>query len=533
MPRTRGGVLWRGALAAVLVVGFVAATTAVAGLLQVEGIVNDLKLGGAIKSAQITLPQPGKPQTLLLIGADHRYGQAGGIGNTDTMLLVRLNDSSKTINMLSVPRDLRITLPGIGYAKLNAAYADGGPDLLLQTLETQVFPGIKVNHIVVFSFLGFAKLVDAIGCVYTDVDHRYYNNTAQTDYSSIDIQPGYQKLCGDNGAPDSALAFVRFRHTDSDEVRNARQQDFIRWAKDQYSAGQLVSQRGTLLKIFGEYSQTDKQLQSVDGLLDLFGLAVNADGLELKTIQFPEAFGPCVAGQSEPCYVFPISQALEQQAYTDFITPTASIPSVSLKGIVTSKPKRSKSGKSSKQGKHGKRRAARTALVTGMIPDPSDGQSQAGQLGNVGMPVYYPKDIPDDYAYCYSTTENCIEYPNPASEYDNSYPREYQIDGPGDKKYAAYVMTLVAASGTQTDLATGQYFTVQGTTWQDPPILSKPTLVEHVDGKQLFLYSQGGLISTVAWHTKQGVYWIQNNLQDLIPNVEMVATAASLTRAAS
>ena len=75
MPRTRGGVLWRGGLAAVLVVGFVAATTAVAGLLQVQGIVNDLKIGGAIKGAQVTLPQPGKPQTLLLIGSDHRDGE--------------------------------------------------------------------------------------------------------------------------------------------------------------------------------------------------------------------------------------------------------------------------------------------------------------------------------------------------------------------------------------------------------------------------------------------------------------------------
>ena len=520
MPRTRGGVLWRGVLAGVLVIGFVAATTAVAGLLQVQGIVNDLKLGGEIKSTQITLPQPGKPQTLLLIGADHRYGQAGGIGNTDTMLLVRLDDSSKTINMLSVPRDLRVTLPG-GYAKLNAAYADGGPSLLLKTLDTQVFPGLHVNGMIVFSFLGFAKLVDAIGCVYTDVDHRYYNNTAQTDYSSINIQPGYQKLCGNNGAPDSALAFVRFRHTDSDEVRNARQQDFIRWAKAEYSTGQLFSQRNRLLKIFGRYSQTTSSLQSVTGLLDLFNLALDADGLELKTIQFPEAFGTCVAGQSDPCYVFPISQALERQAYTDFITPTTSVPKVTLKGIATAKPKR---------GRHGKRRIAPAGLLPGMIADPADGRSQASSLGNVGMPVYYPRDIPDDYSYCFSITENCIEYPNPTSEYANSYPRSYEIDGPHSKRYAAYVMTLVLSSGNQTLLAAGQYATVQGTTWQSPPILAKPTLIEHVNGRKLFLYSQGGLISTVAWHTPQGVYWIQNNLQDLIPNAQMVAMAASLTR---
>ena len=86
-------------------------------------------------------------------------------------------------------------------------------------------------------------MIDAIGCVYADVDHRYYNNTVLTDYSSIDIQPGYQKLCGDDQSVSGALAFVRFRHTDSDVVRNARQQDFLRWAKEGYSAGKLLATR--------------------------------------------------------------------------------------------------------------------------------------------------------------------------------------------------------------------------------------------------------------------------------------------------
>ena len=97
-----------------------------------------------------------------------------------------------------------------------------------------MFPDLHVNHIVDVNFGGFQALVNAIGCVYADVDHRYYNNTRYTGYSSIDIQPGYQKLCGAD-----ALAFVRFRHTDSDLVRNARQQDFIRWAKDQYGVASI------------------------------------------------------------------------------------------------------------------------------------------------------------------------------------------------------------------------------------------------------------------------------------------------------
>ena len=142
--------------------------------------------------------------------------------------------------MLSVPRDLKVQIPEGGVMttdKLNSAYSIGGPNLLLKVLKQQVFPGLHVNHIIDVNFGGFEDLVDAIGCVYTDVDHRYYNNTAYTDYSSIDIQPGYQKLCGTD-----ALEFVRFRHTDNDIVRNARQQDFLRWAKDQFRFKRAVQQ---------------------------------------------------------------------------------------------------------------------------------------------------------------------------------------------------------------------------------------------------------------------------------------------------
>ncbi len=236
IPTTRGGALWRFFLAAVIVIGASAATTAVAGLLQFKQLAQDISVGIALPHANTTLPNPGQPQTILIIGSDHRIGEPFNAANTDTMLLVRLDPNSQTINVLSIPRDLEVQIPGFGTAKINSAYSDGGPNLMIKTIRQNVFPGLKVNHIVDINFGGFEDLVNAIGCVYTDVDHRYYNNTAVTNYSSIDIQPGYQKLCGTD-----ALAFVRFRHTDSDLVRNARQQDFIRWAKDQYGAGNLIA----------------------------------------------------------------------------------------------------------------------------------------------------------------------------------------------------------------------------------------------------------------------------------------------------
>ncbi|MGH2873189.1 MAG: LCP family protein, partial [Solirubrobacteraceae bacterium] len=194
IPRSRAGTLWRAVAAAIVIVATTAATTAVAGLLQFKQLATDISVSAPIAHADVTLPAPGAPQTLLIIGSDHRAGTSYNSANTDTMMLVRLNAASSTINVLSIPRDLQVTIPGEGIAKINAAYSLGGPNLMIQTIRRNVFPNLHVNHILDVNFEGFSDLVDAIGCVYSMVDHRYYNDTALTDYSSIDIQPGYQKL---------------------------------------------------------------------------------------------------------------------------------------------------------------------------------------------------------------------------------------------------------------------------------------------------------------------------------------------------
>ena len=81
-------------------------------------------------------------------------------------------------------------------------------------------------------FDGFWRAVNAVGCVYADIDRRYFNDSAE--YSYINVQPGYQCMCGR-----SALQYVRFRHEDNDLVRAARQQDFLRQAKQQITASKL------------------------------------------------------------------------------------------------------------------------------------------------------------------------------------------------------------------------------------------------------------------------------------------------------
>src|SRR5262249_28004543 len=303
IPSSRRGAWGRFAIGALIVVLFTATTTAVAGLLQFKQIADEFSATPAIPHPRVVVPQPGQPQTILILGSDHRAGEPQSAANSDTIMQVRLNASSSTINVISVPRDLRVDIPlpngGIAAEKINAAYPAGGPNLVVKTLQKDVFPGLKVNHIIDINFAGFKELVDAIGCVYTDVDRRYFNQnigTADTNYSSINIQAGYQKLCDEN-----ALAYVRYRHTDTDIVRNARQQDFIRDAKDQYGQSRLIQNRDKLLTIFGKHAQTDPDLHHIDGLINLFNLVAFSDGHAIRTVHFPAILDPC--NPPAPCYV--------------------------------------------------------------------------------------------------------------------------------------------------------------------------------------------------------------------------------------
>ena len=519
IPTTRGGSLLRFLLGSVLIILCAAGATAVGGLLQFKQIAQELSINNnGIKIPGIQIPSPGAPQTLLLIGSDHRAGDPYRDANTDTMMLLRLNASSTTINVLSIPRDLEVQIPEGGTTvtgKLNSAYSIGGPNLLLTILKTEVFAGqnFHVNHVIDVNFAGFSDLIDAIGCVYAQVDHRYYNNTIYTNYSSINIEPGYQRLCGNNQADTGALAFVRFRHTDSDIVRNARQQDFIRWAKQNYTGSQLFANRDRLVKIFGEHATTDRTLHSADAIENLVILLATSAGHELKSVPFPAILGACDPTGQTPCYVT-ANAAAEGTAYQKFLTPT-----VAAKSAPVAQP----------SGSGGKKRRSGYSTA-GLMPDPADGKTQSEDLGRAGFPVYYPKYVlgpnidTSGAQYCSSISGNCDDPAEPASEYIGSYPRQYEIHAPNHVGYKSYVMTLVVNS------ALGQYYTVQGTTWTDPPLLKSPTQVQTIGGRKLFEYFNGaGRLSVVAWHTPTAVYWIANTLTDLIKPGEMKAMAASLT----
>jgi LCP family protein required for cell wall assembly len=188
---------------------------------------------------QLHAVTPNHPTIALVLGYDHRAGQGLAPSRSDTVMLLRSDPVSKTIAMLSFPRDLGVEIhcPGITpYTdKINAAYSRCGAIGSLGTVEALTH--LPINYLITVDFRGFKKVVNTLGGVWVDVDRRYFNDkTGPYGYAKINLQPGYQRLTG--GA---ALDFVRYRHTDSDIYRNARQQLFVQALKEQFSTSFSVS----------------------------------------------------------------------------------------------------------------------------------------------------------------------------------------------------------------------------------------------------------------------------------------------------
>jgi polyisoprenyl-teichoic acid--peptidoglycan teichoic acid transferase len=491
--------MWRRfALGIFLIVALTAGATATAGLLQVKDIANAIKAGHnslALGNGIVDQPPPGGAQTILILGSDKRLHNFGGNKNvrSDTILLARLNPKGESTTLMSIPRDLEVTIPGHGQDKINSAYAEGGPSLsakVIKELLSSSGQHFKINHIVNVNFSGFQRAVNYLGRVYTDVDRYYFNDNAPpagggAPYATIDIKPGYQLLAGGD-----ALDYVRFRHLDTDLIRARRQQTFVRDAADQYGAGKLIRDRVALAKIFGRYTQYDHSLTTVNGLNKLLELVAFLGAKPIVEVPFPANPGL----PTDP-FVHLASQSLLRKRVAQFLNGDAKPPPA---------PKATRSSS--------KKHHSKPSGVPGMVDASSMGESEGTALGaGVGMPVYYPALLPTNARY--------------PSMIGKVYPRAYSITGPQRHQYKSYRLTVEINGGND-----GRFVGVQGTMWKRAPILAHVSETRVVNHKRLGLYYDGKRLRLVAWRTSHGVYWISNDLRESVPNSQMLAMAGSLTR---
>jgi LCP family protein required for cell wall assembly len=188
-----------------------------------------------VAAKRLDIALPGQPTTALVVGYDKRAGEAAGTSSrSDTIMLVRADPETESVSLLSFPRDLFVEIHCPGKptfnARINGAYSECGTKGTLETVRK--LTGLPVNYLITVNFRGFRQLVDAVGGIWIDVDRRYFNDRGgDFGYATINLFPGYQKLGGYQ-----ALDFVRYRHTDNDLYRIARQQLFVRAFKDQIKA---------------------------------------------------------------------------------------------------------------------------------------------------------------------------------------------------------------------------------------------------------------------------------------------------------
>jgi LCP family protein required for cell wall assembly len=467
--------LWkRLLLGAALVVFASAGATAVAAFHEVDRVVNALRIRPELHlGTELAQTDPGKPQTIMLLGSDRRpknnvEGAASG-ARSDTIILIRLDPNKKATALMSLPRDLKVEIPGQGTDKINAAYELGGPKLTLKTVKR--LTGLRINHVINVDFKGFYAAVNAIGCVYADIDRRYYNNSP--GYAFIDVQPGYQRMCGSK-----ALQYVRFRHEDNDLVRSARQQDFLRQAKQQIGVGKLLHQRQKLVTIFGRYTNSD--IRSRSAVLRLLKLAVFSVDQPINEIHFE--------GEIGPSYVT-ASSARVQKLAQEFL------------GVEESKGPRGALEPKTKTKK--KKKAIKGQLN---IEDASGlGKDQALQAVQQGagktLPVFYPTQ---------RTKLSIFAGP----------PRVYKLRGLDHKIYGGYRIVLKRG-------LVGEYYGVQGTTWRNPPILDGASEKRRFGRRTFELHYDGDRLRLVAWRTRKAVYWVSNTLLQTLSSREMLAIARS------
>jgi LCP family protein required for cell wall assembly len=228
---------WKRALAFACFLFVMSASILVAGKLYIVGVTpaHEVAMTGSIpEQLAKTVQEPGAMAfgdrdrlNILCLGVDYNYDKLDQHFTkwvrSDTMFVVSIDKKGETLNVVSIPRDLRVELPGLGEDKINAAYAhEETGDLKLARATVEHFLGIPMDHYVVVKEYAAKAIVDAVGGVTVNVD-KDMNYDDNWGHLHIHLKKGVQKLSGDQ-----AVGFVRFRHDEEgDRGRIRRQQQFL------------------------------------------------------------------------------------------------------------------------------------------------------------------------------------------------------------------------------------------------------------------------------------------------------------------
>jgi LCP family protein required for cell wall assembly len=250
-------------LVAILVAGAVSAFAYVRGLEKKINRVtlDDPELAGML---QENVPPPGDPFYILLMGSDRRPGEKWA--RSDTLIVARIDPKARKIQMISIPRDTRVMIPGRHLDKINAAPSWGGPKLAIRTVKE--FTGLPISHYLSIDFQGFSAVVDAIGGVWFDVKERIHDPDAPAwSRKNAVVEKGYQKLDGFH-----SLVLVRSRHqyADGDFSRMRNQQAFLKAMAKQALAFKNMFSAPAIIQAVSDNLDTDMTTSELVTLVQQF-----------------------------------------------------------------------------------------------------------------------------------------------------------------------------------------------------------------------------------------------------------------------
>jgi LCP family protein required for cell wall assembly len=204
------------------------------------------------------------------------------------MIVATVDPETKTAAMLSIPRDLWVSIPSYAEGRINTAhflgdrddYPGGGPALAKKTVQYAL--GIPIHYYVRINFEGFEKLVDAIGGISIDVKEAIHDEEypdGNYGYMTVDIPAGLQHMDGK-----TALQYARVRHGGSDFLRARRQQEVLKAIRDKVLRLDIPLTRiPEMLRLAGDSVQTDLSLSEMYDLAKL-GREIDVEGLKAAVI---------------------------------------------------------------------------------------------------------------------------------------------------------------------------------------------------------------------------------------------------------
>lgn len=222
--------------------------------------VNDTKLGKSFKSNDTAISIGHKSnldifkkrENILFLGVDSNGPESDPFKDTrtDTIMLVSLDNATKSANVISIPRDSKVYIDGHGIDKINSAHAIGGIDLTINTVQ-EMF-GIKIDHYVLLNYEGLKEIIKILGTIPVTVDKklRYHDYAGKLH---IKLDPGKQELTAEQ-----VEQFARFRHDAIGDIgRVERQRMLMKGIISKIQSPESITKLPEIISVTGNYIHTD------------------------------------------------------------------------------------------------------------------------------------------------------------------------------------------------------------------------------------------------------------------------------------